>query len=351
MTNSLLRNGLFGTLFSDPETATEFAKEAMLRRMIRFEDAWTRALAHVGAVDADDAQMALGALSAFDGAGFRPDSDADGVPVPSLVTALRAGLDPGPAKAIHSGATSQDVVDTAMVLTCLAVLDLFEARLRRLIAALGDVVQRHGSAPLMARTRMQAALPATVAVRVAAWRRLLQAQHDRLPMLRADLSRVQIGGAIGLRDTPKGAGDKVAEHVAHALGLHLTPVWHTDRSPMVGLGHWLTLVAGALGKIGQDVALMAQQGVDEIALTGGGGSSAMPHKSNPILAESMIALARHVAGLQGTLAQAMIHEQERSGAAWSLEWLTLPAMAEATGAALRHAETLVGSIRRVGTPD
>lgn len=115
-------------------------------------------------------------------------------------------------------------------------------------------------------------------------------------------------------------------------------------------GHWLTLVAGSLGKMGQDISLMAQQGVVDILLDSGGGSSALPHKQNPILAEALVSLSRFVAHQQGLLAQAMIHEQERSGSAWALEWMALPAMAEATGAALRHADRLIGSIRRIGDP-
>lgn len=95
---------------------------------------------------------------------------------------------------------------------------------------------------------------------------------------------------------------------------------------------------------------MSQQGIDEITMSGGGGSSAMTHKQNPILAEAMVSLARFVAGQQGVLAQAMIHEQERSGTAWALEWLTVPAMAEAAGASLRHAERLMSSVTRIGSP-
>lgn len=348
MTNALVGNGLFGSLFCDAQTAEVFAAPQFLGRMIAFEVAWTHALIAAGLVADSDGVQALDALGAFDAGHFRAASDADGVPVPSLVAALRAGLPPGAAKAIHTGATSQDVIDTAMVLSCLTVLADFDARLGLLGDALEELERREGGAPLQARTRMQAALPATVALRVGAWRRLVQTQRDRLPALCADLARVQIGGAIGLRDLPEGKGEAVAAQVAKALGLGVTAVWHTDRSPMVGLGHWLTLVAGAMGKIGQDIALMAQQGVDEVALAGGGSSSAMPHKNNPVLAETMVALARHVAALQGTLAQAMIHEQERSGAAWPLEWLTLPAMAEGTGAALRHGSALIGSVTQIG---
>jgi 3-carboxy-cis,cis-muconate cycloisomerase len=266
--------------------------------------------------------------------------------VPALVAALKTGL-PGPvARAIHTGATSQDVLDSAMVLACLSVLDMLGTRLEGVMARIDDLAQRFGPRPLMARTRMQAALPATVDLRLGAWRRALAGQQGKRAALRSELAQVQAGGPIGLRD---GQGDAMAAAVAQALGLQAGPVWHSDRSRFVSLGHWLALVSGSLGKIGQDVALMAQQGVEEIALSGSGGSSAMAHKQNPVAAETLVTLARFVAGQQGVLAQAMVHEQERSGAAWALEWLTLPAMAEATGAALRQADLLLASVTRLGS--
>lgn len=351
MTNALTASGLFGGQFSDPTLAAEFSATAFARRMLAFETAWTRALARVGAVPEDEAAAALAAIAAFDPgavAVLAQGSDRDGLPVPALVKALRQGLDAGPAKAIHSGATSQDVIDSAMALTLIAVTEALDARLATALTQLDDLAARFGPAPMMARTRMQAALPATVALRLDAWRRPLADHRARLVPLRAEFGRVQVGGAVGRRDLPEGQGTAVAEEVARLLGLAPAPVWHNDRSGPVAMGHWLTLVAGTAGKIGQDVALMAQQGVDELRLSGAGGSSAMPHKQNPVLAEAMIALARFVAAQQGLLAQAMVHEQERSGAAWALEWLTLPAMAEATGAALCHLTRLLGSIEGMG---
>ncbi|WP_108482406.1 3-carboxy-cis,cis-muconate cycloisomerase [Oceaniglobus ichthyenteri] len=351
MTNAFTASGLFGGLFSDTAIAAEFDAPAFTRRMIAFEAEWTRALGATGVVPADDMAAALDAIARFSGADLGQGSARDGIPVPALVAALKTGLSKGAASAVHTGATSQDVMDTAMVLTCLSVLDILVERLSDLIARLDGLFGRFGDRPMMARTRMQAALPATVALRVGAWRRPLVDHLARAETLRGDLAVVQIGGAIGTRDAPSGQGAACAEIVARALGLSLGPVWHTDRSRMIEFGHWLTLVAGSVGKIGQDIALMAQQGMDEIALSGGGGSSAMAHKQNPVAAEAMIALSRYVGGQQGVLAQAMIHEQERSGAAWALEWLTLPAMAEATGAALRHAQTVIPSIVRIGAPD
>ena len=350
MTNAFTRSGVFGSLLSDPEIAAEFGAPAFTARMLDFEAAWAQALAASGVVTTQEADRALAAIRAFSGDSLGPGSDRDGVPVPALVAALKSGLDEGAARAVHKGATSQDVIDTALVLTCLSVLGRLNDRLRRVVAGLDAVLESAGCAPLTARTRMQAALPATVRLRLDAWRRPLAERLAQAASLRTELAMVQIGGPIGLRDAPHPHLAECAGKTAEILGLSLGPVWHADRSRIMALGHWLSLVAGSLGKIGQDVALMAQQGIDEIALAGGGGSSAMAHKQNPVGAEMLVALARFVAGQQGILAQAMIHEQERSGAAWALEWLTLPAMAEATGAALAHAGRLIASIERVGTP-
>lgn len=350
MTNAFTTSGILGGLLSDPEIAAEFGASAFSTRMLEFETAWTQALASCGVVTAPEANRALAAIRGFSAGNLGQGSDRDGLPVPALVAALKSGLEDGAARAVHTGATSQDVIDTALVLSCLSVLDRLTARLTRVVAGLDAVLDRYGDAPLQARTRMQAALPATVGLRVDAWRRPLADRLSQTASVRAELAVVQIGGPIGIRETPHPHVADCAAMVAETLGLSPGPVWHADRSRIVAFGHWLSLVAGSLGKIGQDVALMAQQGIDEITLAGGGGSSAMAHKQNPVGAEMLVALARFVAAQQGILGQALIHEQERSGAAWALEWLTLPAMAEATGAALTHAERLIGAITRIGAP-
>ena len=346
MTQFFARSGLFGDLLGDAAVSQAFDAPAFVARMLAFERAWTIALRDAGALEPDAAAEALTAIEGFGGQIDPVACARDGLPVPAMVRALRAGLSDAGAAAVHTGATSQDVIDTAMVLTLSTVLDDLRARLEAVERALRDMEARFGAAPLMARTRMQAALPATAALRIGAWRRPLRDHLARGAVLRDELAVVQIGGAIGTRT---GEAAICAEPVARALGLTPGDVWHSDRSRMIAMGHWLTLVAGSLGKIGQDCALMAQQGIDEIVIAGGGGSSAMPHKENPILAETMVTLARYVAGQNGVLGQALIHEQERSGSAWALEWMVLPAMAEATGAALRHAETLVNSVTRVGS--
>lgn len=344
MVTALLGPDLFGDYLGDPAIAAVFGAPAFTRRMLDFESAWTRGMLAAGQIGAPEAEAALAVIAAYRPQDLGAGSLRDGLPVPQMVAELRAGQPAPVARAIHSGATSQDVIDSALMLSALAVLDLLEPRLAALLAGLEDLAARFGAAPLMARTRMQAALPARGALRIGAWQRALADRQAALAGLRGKLSRVQIGGAIGDRPIPA----QQAKAVADALGLTLTPVWHSDRAAPVEFGHGLALLAGTLGKIGQDIALMAQQGLDEVRLSGAGGSSAMPHKQNPVGAEAMVALGRYVAGLQGILGQAMIHEQERSGVGLALEWLTLPAMAEATGAALNHGQALMAGITRLG---
>jgi 3-carboxy-cis,cis-muconate cycloisomerase len=335
-------------MFCDPEIAAELDADAFTSHMLAFEEAWTQALLEVGEVSTADASAALKAISAFESVHHATGSKVDGLPVPAFVRSLRAGLEEGPAKAIHTGSTSQDVIDTAMALTLLRIESIISERLTKVARLVEELCGTFGDAPLMARTRMQAALPATAGIRLSAWLRAIDGQIERAATARREIAIVQIGGPIGLRSEPVGKGEAVAEIVAKELGLSVTPVWHTDRSAPVQFGHWLTLVSGTLGKIGQDIVLMTQQGIDEIVLKGGGSSSAMPHKQNPVGAEAMVTLARFVATQQGALAQSMIHEQERSGSAWALEWLTLPAMAEATGASLNHCLEILGQIERIG---
>jgi 3-carboxy-cis,cis-muconate cycloisomerase len=135
--------------------------------------------------------------------------------------------------------------------------------------------------------------------------------------------------------------------LAGKLGLGDAPQWHSQRDGLAELAGWLSLVTGSLGKFGQDLALMAQVGSD-IKLSGGGSSSAMPHKQNPVKAEALVALARFNAVQLSGMHQALVHEQERSGAAWTLEWLILPQMVVATAAALRLAAELAGQIESLG---
>lgn len=351
MTAYLAANACYAPLFADSAVASLFDTDATLGAIHRYEVALTRALGDTGAAPAEAVQAALAALD-----GFRPDMAmlteavrSDGMAVPGYMRQLKAAAGPNAKPALHINATSQDVLDTGLALALRALSDLLAPRLVAVIAALDALEAEHGAAPLMGRTWMQAALPVTVGHRVSAWRQPLRRHLERLSPLRCEVELLSYAGPVGLRGGAK--GDEIAAHMASALGLGVAERGsHSARDWVVAYGNWLVLVSGALGKIGQDVALMVQQGVDEISLSGGGASSAMPHKQNPVLAGILVALARFTATQQAGLAQALVHEQERSGSAWALEWMILPLMAEATGTALTHAVDLLGRITRIGDP-
>ena len=173
--------------------------------------------------------------------------------------------------------------------------------------------------------------------KIESWLQPLRRHRERLASLSPRLLVIQLGGPVGNRAELGERAEAVAARLAARLGLGNAPCWHTARDNIVEFGAVLALIAGALGKIGQDAALLAQSENGALKIEGGGASSAMAHKANPVTAELLVALARYTAGLSGTLRQALVHENERSGAAWALEWFTLPPLAMATGAALREA--------------
>lgn len=337
---------LLDALVGDPETEALLSDAAQLQAMLAFERALAGAESDAGLIGAD-AAMAISA--AIDG--FKPDWEGlatglaqDGVVVPALVQQLRTVVDEQHRKAVHFGATSQDVTDTALILQLAKIIPTFLERLATLQSALKSLGATSGTRPLMAHTRMQAAMPFTVADKLKSWAEPLDRHRAALSAIRLPLLVVQLGGPIADRSSFGGKGDEIARLLGGRLDLGIAEPWHSTRDPIVAFGSLLSLITGALGKFGADVTLMAQTEVAGIKLSGGGSSSAMPHKSNPVNAELLVSLARFNAGLVGTLHQALVHENERSGAAWTLEWLTLPKMLVTTGASLRLANKLASQI-------
>ena len=283
--------------------------------------------------------------------GSRPGWRRDGVVIPGLVKQLRAAVGAPHADAVHRGATSQDIIDTGLVLRLKQAVTLLEARLADLIASLDALRDRDGAKPLMAHTRMQVALPFTAADKIETWVAPLRRHAGRLAEIKPRLLVLQLGGPVGTRAELGDHATAVATAMAVRLGLGAAPPWHAQRDGIAEFGAWLSLVSGTLGKIGQDVALLAQNEVAAVKLAGGGQSSAMAHKQNPVGAEVLVALARFNAGLLGTLHGALVHENERSGAAWTLEWMVLPQLVVATGASLRLAAALLGGLSFMGHED
>ena len=337
-----------GGLFGDPQIARIWSAERQLEHMCAFEAAWSRAGHRAGLWSAEAGEAAAKAIEA---AQIRPEELADGagrdgVCVPALVARLRelAG-----SQAVHTGATSQDVIDTATVLSALETIGVLQARLESLETALRGLEAAFGERPLMGRTRMRAAVETTAGARIRNWIAPVRECAAQLDGLRGRIGFVQTGGAVGDDAALGQAAPEIRADVAKALGLSASAEsWHVRRGRIAEFGSALSMLTGALGKMGQDVCLMSQDELDEIALGAVGGSSVMPHKRNPVLAELLVALARFNAVQVSGLHHSLVHEQERSGAAWSLEWMILPQMAMAAGRSAAAAVSLAESVNRVG---
>lgn len=334
-------------LCADAEIESFFAPKAELSAMLAFETALAEAQAEAGLIPEEAASVIARGCAAFqpDEAELTAGLFKDGVLGPGFVKALRRSLPEAARAHLHFGATSQDITDTALTIRLKPVLAAMDGRLATLIGVLEALNQEQGGMALMAQTRMQAALPITVQDKIQAWQLPLRRHRARLAALAPRLLVIQLGGPVGNRAELGEKAGAVAAGLAARLGLSDAPCWHNARDNIVEFGAVLGLIAGALGKIGQDAALLAQTENGSLKIEGGGTSSAMAHKANPVTAELLVALARYAAGLSGILNQALVHENERSGAAWALEWFTLPPLAVATGAALRKAIGLIPRMR------
>lgn len=339
-------SALTAPLLSDPDLAAAIDDTAMARAMVTIERALARVEGRLGVIPAEAAAAIDRELD-----GFMPDlqalgagTAAGGVPTIALVGQLRARLDGGTGDHVHAGATSQDILDTALLLCLADATDRLEARLDIVIAALAEMAASHRRTVMAGRTRTQQAIPISFGAKVAGWLAPLKRHRRRLAAVRADLLVVQFGGASGTLAALGDAGLAVADGLADelALGRADTP-WHTARDGILGLGGWLSGVTASLGKLAADLLLLGQNEVAEVRPGAGGGSSAMPQKANPVAAEALVALARSNATALSGLHHAAIQEHERGGPGWTLEWIALPPMVLATGAALRLAgDTLAG---------
>lgn len=332
-------SALFCELLSDTEAALLLGDEARIDAMLRVESELALAQADCGLIPAEAAtaiaraaaELPLPAIKLASGTG------AAGVPVPALVKALKQALSADQARWVHFGATSQDIVDTALVLNCRELIAVFEQRLSGIVARLAKLARAHRHTLLAGRTRTQQAVPMNFGFKVANWLAPLLRQQERLQQLKPRLLKVQLAGAVGTLAAMGERAPAIAERLAERLELAPGRNWHTQRDSLVELADWLSMTTGALGKIGQDWLWLSQTEVGEVTFTNGGGSSTMPQKCNPVNAETLVALARHNAGQVGQMHQAMVQEHERSGSAWTQEWLSLPPMLISTAVALRHA--------------
>ncbi|HVL71442.1 MAG TPA: lyase family protein [Beijerinckiaceae bacterium] len=260
-----------------------------------------------------------------------------------FVKALRARLPAALEPHLHRGATTQDVADTGLVLQMRAALDLVAADLDAIRAGLAALARAHRTTPSVGRTYGQHAAPVTFGYKVAVWWAGIHEVGRRLPDLRGGLS-ASLGGPVGTLAGLGPDGPAVARAFAEELGLAAAPIaWHARRARIAEIGAFLALLIGALAKMATDVAHLASTEVAELAephVPGRGGSSAMPHKRNPVSATVILAAHGAAPGLAATLFAAMAAAHERPAGAWHAEWHALPQLFGLASGALREARAL-----------
>lgn len=335
MPAALADSALHRPLFGDEATAALFTDSAEIRAMLLVEGALARVQGRLGLIP-ETAAAAIDRASRevqIDPAALGPEAAVNGVPVPGLVAAFRKAMQaPEHAQYLHWGATSQDIVDTALTLRLRRVTQDWDARLGRLIAALGALAGAHADLPMAARTYGQAATPTGFGAVVAGWGWPLIHHRARLAEVAARLATVSLGGAAGTLSAMGEDGPAVRAALAEALDL-ADPghSWHAERDRMGELAAWMTGLTASLGKMGEDLILLTQSGIGEVRLARAGGSSTMPQKQNPVGPSVLVALARQVGALSAAMQGASLHRQQRDGAAWFVEWLTLPQLCISTG--------------------
>jgi 3-carboxy-cis,cis-muconate cycloisomerase len=345
-----LDSTIFAPLFADAEISALLTDEAYVGALLEVEAALARAQAKIGIIPATAAEQISRVKAAdIDITALTKGTIRSGFPIIALVQQLRKQAGGEAAPYVHWGATTQDIMDTASVLQMRAAIEIFKPAILNIIRRLSDLAQRHRTTVLAGRTHGQQALPITFGLKVASWMAPMMRHAERIDEMLSRLLVVQFGGAAG---TLAALGDKgLAVTAALADELELSvPVmpWHAQRDSLIEFAGWLSLVTGSLAKMAQDVILLAQTEVGEVAESGEegrGGSSTMPQKSNPITSELIVAAARTNASLLSALHQAQIQEHERATHGWQVEWLTLPQMMILTGGALKHALDLAQNLQ------
>ncbi|MFL8991937.1 3-carboxy-cis,cis-muconate cycloisomerase [Pseudomonas sp. QLc11A] len=326
-------NQLFDAYFTTRDMREVFCDQGRVQAMLDFEAALSRAQARVGLIPSSAVAPIEAACSVglYDFAALGEAIATAGNSAIPLVKALGKQIATQNAEAeryVHLGATSQDVMDSGLVLQLRRALELIESDLAQLGQVLASQARQYATTPLAGRTWLQHATPVTLGMKIAGWLGAVTRSRQRLAELKPRLLVLQFGGASGTLAALGEQAMPIAQALAEELKLTLPEQpWHTQRDRVVEFGAVLGLIAGSLGKLGRDVSLLMQTEAAEVfepSAPGKGGSSTMPHKRNPVGAAVLIGAATRVPGLLSTLFSAMPQEHERSLGLWHAEWETLP---------------------------
>jgi 3-carboxy-cis,cis-muconate cycloisomerase len=334
-------------LFGSADVDAAVSDAAWLQAMLDFEAALAQSEADAGLVPAAAASEIAGACRAglFDASEVGLHSITAGNPAAPLVEALTDAVSPEAQQYVHLGATSQDVIDTALSLMTQRALDVILADLSAVGIACAGLAETHRRTLMIARTLLQPATPTTFGYKAAGWLVSVDAASALLNRVRFERLAVQLGGASGTLASLEGQGVDVAHRLAKRLALAEPVVpWHTDRTRVAELAAALGTAIGVAGKIARDVLLLAQAEVAEAAGAEEGTSSTLPQKRNPVRAVLIVAAAERAPGLVGTVYSAMVQEHERAAGGWHAEWETVRELLRIAGGAIHHAAVLLGSL-------
>jgi 3-carboxy-cis,cis-muconate cycloisomerase len=349
MSFSPLDSEIFGPLFAPPGLAAVFGDDSLIAAMLRSEAALARVQARAGLVPAGLAD-AIDAVqpAAFDKQALAAGTVLAGVPTIAFVKALQKKLPAEFGADLHKGATSQDILDTALALQMAVAFDLLAADLADVLRALANLARRHAHTPCIARSYGQHAAPISFGFKAAAWLAGIADAARALETTRAAACRAQLGGPVGTLASLGPHGPALLAAYARELGLGAPAIaWHTRRAGIVAAGQWLATLAGTFAKMAGDIVALAATEIGEVSephVEGRGGSTAMPHKRNPVAATAILANAQAASGLAGGLAASLVAAHERPAGAWHAEWHAVASLFGCAGGALAHARFLADGL-------
>ena len=337
----LLRTHALTDFFSDEQT---------VQGMLDFEAALATAQAQCGVIPASAMNPIIAACRA-ENLDFQALANAAvnagnlAIPLVKQLTQRVKNDDVEASRYVHWGATSQDAIDTGRVLQLRQALVETDIRLQRVMQVLAQQVERHRQTLMPGRTWMQHALPITFGLKLAGTLDALLRWQQRLSEMRPRILALQFGGAAGTLASLKTQGPEVAQRLADTLDLHLpdTP-WHSQRDRIIEVASWYAGLSATLGKLANDFSLLMQTEVAEVSepvAEGRGGSSAMPHKRNPVSCAAILAAVQRTPGLMATLYASQIQQHERALGGWQAEWETLPQLIMLAGGVLENSENLL----------
>ncbi len=338
-------------LFSTTEMAAAFSLEAHVRGMLAFEAALALAEARAGIIPQDAANTIAGSCreELFDVAALYREAEVAGTPAIPLVRMLTSQIGDDAKKFVHWGATSQDTIDTALMLQMRDGIDLLVNGLLDVCAVCERLAEQHRYTLMAGRTLLQQAVPITFGLKAARWLAMAVRQVYALRERRKRSLAVQLGGAAGTLASLGDNGIQVVDLLADELGLPAPDLpWHSERDRIAEIAGTLGVIAGAMAKTASDVALLAQTEVGEASegiMPGKGGSSAMPQKHNPVDAAFAIASARLAIGEVSVILSAMTQEHERAAGGWQAEWVALPNLFRYTSSAVEHVRGMISGLK------